>query len=318
MTEMEQPLARARVLDVSGAIGAYATKLLADLGADVVLVEPPGGAALRRMPPFKDGHDGADASLAFAYYAANKRSITLDLACGENEPILRELGAWADVIVMSPSPRAPLVGFDERARSVTWARHDAIVCSITPFGLTGPSRDRRSTPFVSYAMSGGMHRVGAPEGPPIAMPGRQLWDEAGIHAAICIVAALHALDAVGGQTIDLSVHEVACAQDFYIEHYQTTGMAVGGRLIGIGFPPTGTWMCSDGPIDVSAHQVHHWDAFLDTLGHPPELAAPALRDPLVRRDIFDGVSEVIEQLLAKETARTSWRAARLLGCRAAC
>jgi crotonobetainyl-CoA:carnitine CoA-transferase CaiB-like acyl-CoA transferase len=269
--------------------------LLADLGADVVLVEPPDGDALRRAPPFKDGAVGPDASLSFAYYNSNKRGVTLDKSSPRCNAALRTLGATADVIFISPSPRSPILGFDERARSLSWTARNAILCSITPFGLTGPYRDRRSTPFISYAVSGDMHRVGPPDGPPVAMPGRQLWDEAGIRAAICVMVALRARPVVGGQTIDLSVHEVACSQDFLLEQYRVEGMPVAGRFVTVGLPPTGTWMCSDGPIEVAAHQLHHWDAFLETLDHPEELAAPALQDPMIRREIFDGITETIER-----------------------
>ena len=93
-------LAGLRVLDLSGPIGAYCTRLLADLGADVVLVEPPGGDPLRRMPPFRG--DDPNASLAFAYYHASKRTVVID--DGDAHALAR-LGADADVVVVSPSPR---------------------------------------------------------------------------------------------------------------------------------------------------------------------------------------------------------------------
>ena len=100
-----QPLTGVRVLDLSGAIGAYCTRLLGDLGADVVKVEPPAGDALRRRPPFKDGATGPEASLVFATYHANKRGITLDTTSDTALPLLAELGATADVVVISPSRR---------------------------------------------------------------------------------------------------------------------------------------------------------------------------------------------------------------------
>ena len=103
------------MLDVSDAIGAYCTRLLAGLGADVIKVEYPEGDELRRRPPFRDGSVGPEASLVFAYYHAGKRGITLDTRREESVPILRELGATADVVVISPSRRRPLAGFDEDA-----------------------------------------------------------------------------------------------------------------------------------------------------------------------------------------------------------
>jgi len=280
-----------RVLDLSGPIGAYCTRLLSDLGADVVLVEPPGGDPLRRIPPFHG--DDPHASLAFAYYHASKRTIVAD----DGDPgALPRLGADADVVVMSPSPRAPLPGWDPTALSVAWAPR-AIVCAITPFGLTGPNAGWRATPMISYAMSGYMSRVGPIEGPPVTIPGRHCWDEAGAHAAVGVLAALRAARTVGPQGIDLSVHEILTSKDFVIEEYDAVGFNTLGRLVPVGWPPSGTYQCTDGPFSVAAHQVRHWDAFLEMLEQPKVLADPALRDPLVRRERYLELGATIAELV---------------------
>jgi crotonobetainyl-CoA:carnitine CoA-transferase CaiB-like acyl-CoA transferase len=142
-----------------------------------------------------------------------------------------------------------------------------------------------------------MHPLGPPEGPPVVIPGQQHWDEAGAHAAIAVLAALQHRDTVGGQTIDLSAHEVGLGRDFVFDRYAATGMTI-DRSVVVGYPPTGTWQCRDGAFDVAAHQTRHWGAFLDMLDHPAELSDPSLQDVLVRRDIFDGLQEVIAALLA--------------------
>src|SRR6516165_7023233 len=270
-----------RVLDLSGPIGAYCTRLLADLGADVVLVEPPDGDPLRRLPPFRDDDPGA--SLLFAYYHASKRSVVVD----DRDPsALARLGATADVVVLSPSPQASLPSWDPDSLTVGWAPN-AIVCAITPFGLNGPNAGWRATPMISYAMGGYMSRVGPVEGPPVTIPGRQCWDEAGVHAAVCVLAALRAVDAVGPQGIDLSVHEVLTSKDFALEEYDAVGLNPLGRLVEVGWPPSGTFECADGPFSIAAHQAHHWHAFLEMLEHPAELADPALEDPLIRRERYE-------------------------------
>ncbi|HXY91210.1 MAG TPA: CoA transferase [Acidimicrobiia bacterium] len=292
-----RPLDGVRVVDVSSAIGAYCTKLLAGLGADVVKVEVPDGDELRRRPPFRDGASGPEASLVFAYYHADKRGVTLDTRRAESLAVLDALGATADVVVISPSRRHPLAGFDDESLALAWARDDAIVCSITPYGLTGPYRHRRATHFVAYAGSGQMHRAGPPEGPPIVIPGQQHWDEASAHAAVAVLAALRNRATVGGQTIDLSAQEIAVTRDFAFDRYDIEGMSLDRSGV-VGFPPTGTWQCRDGPFDVSAHQTRHWDAFLEMLEHPYELSDPSLADVLVRREIFDGLQATINELLA--------------------
>jgi crotonobetainyl-CoA:carnitine CoA-transferase CaiB-like acyl-CoA transferase len=279
------------VLDLSGPIGAYCTRLLADLGADVALVELPDGDPLRRIPPFRD--ESPTDSLIFAYYHASKRSVIMS---PDDYRGLERLGGNADVVVVSPSPESRLHGWDAATRTIEWAP-GAVVCAITPFGLTGPHSWWRSTPFVSFAMGGNMLRIGSAEGPPQMIPGRQVWDEAGVHAAICILAALAVIDTVGPQSIDLSVHEVATSKDFLIEQYDVVGMSMLGRRVTVGYPPTGTYECADGPFDVAAHQLRHWDAFCEMLGYPEEFADPALSDPLVRRERFEELGRTIQGLV---------------------
>jgi crotonobetainyl-CoA:carnitine CoA-transferase CaiB-like acyl-CoA transferase len=299
MTGVEPALGGYSVLDTGGAITAYCTKLLADLGADVLKVEPPQGDELRRRPPFVEDGSGGHESLLFSSYHANKRGITLDVRRAESRPVLEALGRRVDVVVASPTARTPLVGFDRsEPPSLDWATPDTIVACITPFGLTGPLRDLRVTPFLSFAMGGGMHWSGQLDGPPLALPGQGMWDEAGIYGALGVVAALFARDRSGGQILDLSVHEVSAAKDFLLERFDVGKLGEWGRKVGVGIPPNGVWLCVDGPFGIAAHQEHHWESFLAMLDHPDELSEPALADPLVRRQIFDGLQEVIAGLLA--------------------
>jgi crotonobetainyl-CoA:carnitine CoA-transferase CaiB-like acyl-CoA transferase len=291
-------LSGARVLDLTGAIGAYCSKLLADLGADVVKVEPPAGDELRRRPPFDECADGRGQSLVFAAYHANKRGITLDVTRSEAMPVLSALGRQCDIVLVSPGPRSPVTGFDRDVPSLSWAAPAAIVASITPFGLTGPWRDMRMTAFLSYAMGGQMHWVGEKDGPPLAVPGQLAWDDAGIHAALGIAAAMLVRDQVGGQLLDLSVHEVAAAKDFLLERYDVDRPDEWGRSVGVGIPPTGEWMCADGPLAIAAHQEHHWQAFLAMLDHPDELSDQSFADPLFRREICDALEALIAPLMA--------------------
>jgi benzylsuccinate CoA-transferase BbsE subunit len=289
------PLEGIRTLDLSGAIGAYCTKLLADLGADVVKVEPPGGDELRGKPPFRDGVIGREASLAFAYYHANKRGITLDVTRDASLDLLAELGADADVIVLSPSPRARVAGFADGRLS--WAGAQAVVCSVTPFGLTGPYRNWRATNLINSAMGGMLRSSTVTTG--IVMPGQQAWDETSLHAAIAILAALGDGSPVGGQNIDISAHEVMASRDMSIERYFVYGQPPPGSTGGVGIPPTGTWNCRDGLLDIAAYQQGHWAAFLEMLDEPDELDEPALLDTTIRAELADSLKEIIGRLMAE-------------------
>jgi crotonobetainyl-CoA:carnitine CoA-transferase CaiB-like acyl-CoA transferase len=125
-------LSTLRVLDVSGPIGSYCSKLLADLGADVVLGEPVSGDDLRRRPPFTSSDANERESLLFASYHANKRGITLECTRPETLPLLEALGQRFDVVIASPTRRRPVIGFGEtlpawpgrcRKRSSPRSRH---------------------------------------------------------------------------------------------------------------------------------------------------------------------------------------------------
>ncbi len=298
---IEGPLTGCRVLDLAGPIGAYCTKLLADLGCDVVKIEPPEGDAMRNHPPFVGEADAAE-SAVFVSYHASKRGITLDAGRVEARPLLEALAKGRDVVVISPTRRTPVAGFDRVARSLDWVPADCIVASITPFGLDGPMKDMRVTPFLSFAIGGAMHWVGAKDGPPLAAPGQLAWDEAGLNAAFGIAAALFGRERVGGQFLDLSVHEVQAGKDMVLERYDVSRPGEwGGRFAGVGVPPTGRWQCVDGLFGIAAFQEHHWQNFLTMMDNPEDLAAPSLNDPVVRRLIFDGLEDVIGDLVAERS-----------------
>ncbi len=303
MTEFAQPLTGVRVLDLSGRTGAYCGKILADLGADVVKVELPTGDGLRRSPPFRDGRRGPESSLLFAYYHHNKRGITLDWQRDEARALLEELAATADAVIASPKgERLRPHGFVDVPPSLSWVPDGALTCFITPFGLTGPYRHWRATPFTSFAMSGLMHPVGPPEGPPLAIPGQQLYDEAGAWAAFLMQAVLRSPPACRSQVIDHSVHEVGLFHKLGSEQYVVNGR-IKTRETNFGPPPGGIWKCRDGSLDVGAHSPHHWDLFVDLLGRPEVLSDPLYRDRDMRVQLFDLLTEVISGLLSTLSAR---------------
>src|ERR1700733_7198821 len=224
----ELPLDGIRVLDLAGPLGSYGARLLADAGADGVKVEPPEGDPLRRRPPFAGDRPDPGRSLSFAYYQANKRGVVLDYRRPEAAADLADLGASADVIMLTPTVREPVAGFDTATGELAWAGPQAVVCSITPFGLTGPYRTWRATHLTSHAMSGLMYVQGPLEGPPIVVPGQQLYDFTGTHAALAVLTALRARPQAGGQLIDMSAHEVMTGSCFDIYSY-TNSARIGRR-----------------------------------------------------------------------------------------
>lgn len=198
-------LAGLRVLDCTDLSGAFAGRLLAGLGADVVLVEPPAGNPLRALPPFWDGLPAADASVFHWSYSAGKGSVVCDPATPDGWARLTRLAAVADVLVESGPPGGPLARLGA-------AHPHLVVASITPFGQSGPWRDWRATDTVAQALGGMLAVNGHPDGPPLRVMGLQAYHQAGIQAATGTLAALLVRDAGGGgQHVDVSLHAATAA-----------------------------------------------------------------------------------------------------------
>jgi len=194
-----------RVLDLSDQQGAFAGKLLAGLGADVVLVEPPGGSPLRSIPPFWQGVDDPERSLFFWFYSAGKRGLTLDWRTAAGAATLSRLAARADVLIESEPP-GTLAGLGCGSAALRAANPRLVVASITPFGQAGPYRAWRASDTVAQAMGGMMFVNGHRDGPPLRSLGLQAYHQAGIFAAVGVVSALLARDTTGrGQDVDVSL-----------------------------------------------------------------------------------------------------------------
>lgn len=203
-----------RVLDLSGELGAYCTKLLADLGADVIKIEPPGGDPARRVGPFYHDQVDPEKSLYFFNLHTNKRSITLNLDESKGREVFQKLVPTADVVVESFPPgyldRLGL-GYEELCA----LRPEIILTSITGFGQWGPHAHYLAPDIVGVAMGGIMWLAGDPQDPPNLPPCYQGYVQAAIQAAAGTLMALYHRDLTGeGQQVDVSMQEaVLIAQE---------------------------------------------------------------------------------------------------------
>nr|WP_198287004.1 CoA transferase [Frankia sp. QA3] len=198
---VELPLAGVRVLDLADGRCESTGHYLADLGAEVLRIEPPGGAASRRVGPFTD--DGT--SLSFAVHSINKRGAVVDLTTAAGRKRLRTLAATADILLHTARPDQQ-VALDLDPEGLLAAHPGLVVVSITDFGLTGPYRDWTGSSDVHVAIGGLLSRSGLPGLPPLLPPAFLADECAAAQAAwAALVAYANRLDTGRGDVVDFSV-----------------------------------------------------------------------------------------------------------------
>jgi|DewCreStandDraft_1066081.scaffolds.fasta_scaffold00775_35 crotonobetainyl-CoA:carnitine CoA-transferase CaiB-like acyl-CoA transferase len=253
----EGPLSDLRVLELPGAVGAYCGKLLADLGADVIKVEPPGGDPSRRLPPFFHDEPHPDKSLYFFAFNTSKRSITLDIASADGRDVLRRLARRADVLIET-FPPGYMDSLGLGYESLRQENPGLIYCSITGFGLWGPHAHYKASDLIAVAMSGMMYLAGFPEDPPNRPYGDQAHYCASIQACGGILTALCHRDRGGqGQLVEVSMQEALAmnqetAMQFWDLRQELRRRQGEGRRLPSGdwfrVPGIGTYECADGHV----------------------------------------------------------------------
>jgi crotonobetainyl-CoA:carnitine CoA-transferase CaiB-like acyl-CoA transferase len=202
-------LGHLRVLDLSDGGALLCGQILADLGADVIQVEPPGGAAARRLGPFAGGVADPERSLFWWSYARGKRGLVLDLDAEAGRRELRDLARGADVLIESFAP-----GW-LAARGLGWAelaqQSPALIgVSITPFGQDGPKAAHAATDLTVLAAAGPLALTGDADRAPVRVAVPQAWLHAGAEAAVGALVALHERERSGlGQHVDVSAQQAA-------------------------------------------------------------------------------------------------------------
>ncbi len=305
------PLAGLRILELADETGQFCGKLLGDLGADVVKIEPPGGEPSRHIGPFLDDVPHPERSLSFWYYNTSKRGITLDPGTAEGRRLFARLAATSDVILETFRPGfLQSLGLDYE--SLREPNPRLILCSLTPFGQTGPWRDYLATDLLHMAAGGFMASCGydeadLPDVPPIAPGGGNAWHTGGHFAFMAIMAALFRRTASGqGQYIDASIHE-ACAltTEAAIANYLYRGEVVRrqtGRHHAAGSTPRtqfrakdGNYVCALVAGRLNPRYVGELADLLDSNGMAGDLKDPKYGDPAV---IAANTSHIIDDLVA--------------------
>ena len=319
------PLHGMRVVDLSDGMSAYGARLLAHLGADVVRVEPPEGAAIRADGPFTGGPlmGGplmGGRSLLQLYMDGGKRSVTLSLDDPADAETFEELCATADLVYTTDEDALAIA---ETARA---ANPELSTVAVTPFGLTGPYRAWAADDLTLWALSGILQLTGYPDRRPL-IPGALLADYfVGEVGAIASLAALYARTHTGrGQAADVSAHEVlvstaqggtglpALIED--ANPRRRTGSSA------LGSSPYGYYTCSDRLVCLLALTVGHWDALASWI-HEETGAEGVIEErfrasSMVRKQYDDEVQAYVDSLAGRYDADTFCKEAQRRGIPAA-
>ena len=200
-------LAPYRVLDLTDERGLLAGKILADLGADVVQIEPPGGNPARNIGPFYGDDPQPEKSLFWWAYAANKRSITLDLEQKDGQALLKKMVAEADFLVESFAPGyldTLGLGYDVLAE----INPKLVMVSITPFGQDGPYSNYQATDIVGMALGGFMYLTGDDDRAPIRISFPHFYLHGGAAGATAaMLAHTYRITSGHGQYVDVSCQQ---------------------------------------------------------------------------------------------------------------
>ena len=272
-----------RVLDLGPGIApSFCAKLLADYGAEVIKIEPPGaGDPARRAGPFAGNAPHPEKSIPFLYLNTGKRGVTLDYSGPSGQAILNRLLADADVLVEGHSPsqtaESPLA-----YETLSRAHPRLVVTSVTPFGQDGPYRDFQATDIIACAMSGLMYHSGDSDREPLRNALDQSLYVAGANAAAATLAAVFARLSSGmGQRVDVSIAECLASHLAQpVPYYNYMGADKGRRPVrGSGFEEL--MPARDGYVVPSVQGSQPWETVAGLIGleelHDPKFAAGAGR-----------------------------------------
>lgn len=304
-----------RVLEVGDASGEYAGRLLAGMGAEVVRLEPPGGAATRQIGPFYRDQPHPDRSLHFWHYNVGKRAVGLDLTRPDGRALLGRLLAVFDVVLAAGAPAA-LSALDLLdGAALRRVRPALVLVTITPFGLDGPWRDRPATDLTLMAAGGTMAACGyGPDTPPLTCAGWQAYQTAGVYAVHGLMAAVLARDLHGrGQDVEVSIHEAATSiTEWHVPQYVFAGQVSPRAVLGLQFlARDGVQVSTIVPEFLGPHVFPRLLALLAADGLDGALRDPALGEDRPRFQKL--VHEALERYCAGHTADEVYRAGQREG-----
>ncbi|MDB6105024.1 MAG: bbsE 1 [Gammaproteobacteria bacterium] len=315
----ELPLAGCRVIEHSRTVAAaYAGRLLAVMGATVVMVEPLEGSPLRTAPPLLDG---TAHSALFAFLASGKRSMACDLLSPEGQRALERELASADILIDDTPMRER--GARNLDQDVIARRFPALVhVSVLPFGASGPKADWDAEEVnllhaggEGFLLPNGLSNELFPDRPPLKIYGHFSQYQGGCMAALTALSAWWAAPEAGGQYVDVSVQDAVLAVgafalqrlgDGSLEHRSTRRFRYGG-----------VFEAQGGFVELLTLEDRQWTALVELLGRPAWTQDEALRDPLERSRRGDEINHRIREWMSQHDVDDIVRRAQQLGVPAA-
>ncbi|MBI2231139.1 MAG: CoA transferase, partial [Deltaproteobacteria bacterium] len=317
MSDDLQPsaLSHLRVVELGDIPASYATRSLADLGADVIKVEPPGGDPNRMLPPYAGNIEHPERSLAFINANTNKRSIVLDLenSSSEREVFAKLLGSAQLFVEATPLGYLEKLGFTDECFQKECSA--LVIVSLTPFGRTGPYRNYKGSDAIANASGGFLYGQGDDKRGQCTAPSHLAYQVAACVAATLGLAGVrHARETGAGQRIDLSLQEALTFTNSSSVARYTLENRLERRPGAKAYGGAGTniYRCKDGRyVHFTTNMPHMWKEFAQNWMSDPALAGPEWESPKYRdahsEQVAKAFAEFIGQFTADEFANEAQR-----------
>lgn len=298
--DLTGPLAGVRVLDATTAwSGPMAGCLLADLGADVVRIVPPGDPGLR-WPPHLPGTSAR--SFAEETVNRNKRSVAIDLRQAAGAEVFLRLVRDADVVLENFKP-GTLDGWGVGYRQCAAVKPDLVFVSISGWGQFGPRHARPGYDPAALAYGGWQSLNGSPDGPPTKAPTFLCDDLAGLHAALSALAALHHRGRTGeGQHVDVALLDAILFQSNGLLTLGASEVPLQrwGNELAVS-APSNNYACADGHVYIGLVLDSHWRALCEVMGRPEFASAPGFATNLERVEQRQAINALVGGWAATRT-----------------
>lgn len=313
--EKESFLSGIKVLDLADEKASFCSKLLADMGAYVIKVEPPGGDSSRDIGPFFNDTPHPEKSLFFWYHNTNKRGITLNLEHKAGRDIFCKLLKNADIIVES-FPPGYLRDLELEFESLCTINPRVILVSVTGYGQDGPRSNLTSCDLIASAMGGQMYVTGDPSTPPLKPFGEQSSYTASLYAVIGILLALRKRKRTGkGEHVDISLQEAVTSTLEHVMvryfHDHMIPQRTGGLYWNHEFCIV---PCKDGFMLVTLLQ--HWETlveWMDSEGMADDLMDEKWKDQKYRLQHLDHIVEVVKRWTQIHTKEELFELGQVMG-----